>query len=147
MQIQVGYTTDEPNKVNKTYHNKHTYRNCVIKENTSIIRPTFILTTMDDFASVNYCYVASMNRYYYINNIVCLPGNRVALECKCDVLMSFKADILKTKAIIDKQQSSALSSNYIDDNSYVTECRTVVQATEFPNGFSKTANIIITAGG
>lgn len=147
MQIKIGYTKDEPHKVDKTFTVKHTLNNCVLKEDTSVISPTFILSTVSDFADINYCYVSALKRYYYVNNIVCLVGGRIALECKCDVLMSFKEDIRKTRAIIDKQQSTNLSSNYINDNSYVTECRDVVQSYEFPSGFSKVSTIIITAGG
>jgi len=147
MQIKIGYSKDEKNKVSKSFTIKHTYNNAKLKEDTSIVNPTIILGTVDDLADINYMYIPTFKRYYYVNNIVALTGSRIALECACDVLNSFKNDILKCKAIINKQQSSSLSSKYIDDNSYVTECRTVVQAKEFPHGFTSTANIIITAGG
>lgn len=147
MQIRVGYTTDEKNKVSKSFKVTHTYNSAILKQDTSIVEPTIILGTVDDLADINYMYIPSFKRFYFVNNIIAMTGGRIALECKCDVLNSFKADIRKCKAIIDKQQSSSLSSKYIDDSSYVTECRTVVQAKEFPSGFSKSANIIITAGG
>lgn len=147
MQIKVGYTTDEKNKVSKTFNVTHTYSGAILKQDTSIVEPTIILGTVDDLADINYMYIPGFRRFYFINNIIAMTGGRIALECKCDVLNSFKNDIRKCKAIIDKQQSASLSSKYIDDNSYITECRTVVQAKEFPSGFSKTSNIIITAGG
>lgn len=147
MQIRIGYTTDERNKVTKNVTYTHTYNGAILKQDTSLVNPVIILGTEDDLASINYMYIPNFKRYYFVNDITAVTGGRFAINCSCDVLMSFKSDILNCQAIIDKQQSSSLSSKYIDDNSYVTECRTVVQAKEFPSGFSKTSNIIITAGG
>lgn len=147
MQIQVGYTKDEVEKVSKAFTVTHTYNSVVLKEDTSMIRPTFIISTVNDFSSINYMYVPQFKRYYYVNNVVAMKGGRIALECEVDVLMSFASDIRKSKALIDKQESSSLSSAYINDGSYVLECRDVIQNIEFPNGFTNTANIIITAGG
>lgn len=147
MQIKIGYSKDEKNKVSKTFTVKHTYNNAKLKEDTSIVNPTIILGTVDDLADVNYMYIPTFKRYYYVNNIVALTGSRIALECACDVLNSFKSDIGKCKAIIDKQESTSLSSMYINDGSYVNDCRSVTQSLAFPSGFTSTDFILITAGG
>ena len=41
-------------------------KSCELKEDTSIITPTFLLSGgVDDYADVNYVYVADFLRYYY----------------------------------------------------------------------------------
>lgn len=146
MNIQVGYTRDEREKVDKSFTVVETV-NAQMKEDTAIVNPVFILKSFNGIHNINYIYVPTLGRYYFVTEIKMLTGDRFSLHCKCDVLMSFKSSIRNCFAVIDKQQSTAISSKYIDDGSYVTECKDVVQSINFPSGFNKTSNIIITAGG
>lgn len=145
MQVTIGTTLDEQNKLNKKVNVLETI-NAIIKENTSIIDPVFIINTPSSLI-FNYIYCPDWHRYYFVKNITAMTGGRIGVECHVDVLNSFKDDIKKLSVIIDKQESVNKSSRYIDDNSYVLKCDKVLQSYPFPSGFDKQANILITAGG
>ena len=120
-----------------------------LKSNVDFISPTIFLQTFDGCEDVNYLYIEEFKRYYFVNNINHLTGGRISLSCSVDVLMSNKDNILSLSCIIDKQEnaSSNFSDKYIDDGSFVTECRTFNSIINFPNGFNDNAEfILITAG-
>ena len=120
-----------------------------LKSNVDFISPTIFLQTFNGCEDVNYLYIEEFKRYYFVNNINHLTGGRISLNCSVDVLMSNKNDILSLSCIIDKQEniSSNFSDKYIDDGSFVTECRTFNSIINFPNGFNDNAEfILITAG-
>lgn len=146
MVIEIGYTPDEIEKVDKDFTIVESV-NAQIKDDTAIVNPTFIIKSFNGVKNINYIHASTFGRYYFVKEISAMTGDRIALQCKCDVLMSFKNAIRNCTAIIDKQENTNLSSKYIDDGSYVTECRDIVQSINFPSGFTSTANIIITAGG
>ena len=64
-----------------------------------------------------------------------------------DVLMSFRGDIYKLNAVVDKQSSTAIGNEYIDDSSLVAENLMFSKVYNFEGGFNDTAQyILITAG-
>lgn len=101
MQIKLYNTTDDNIKVNKTLSDEVVY-NIKIKAETSIIEPTIILQT-ENYITSNYTYIEHFNRYYYIENIVVFPNNIYNISLRCDVLMSYKDDILNSYAYIEQQ--------------------------------------------
>ena len=120
-----------------------------LKSNVDFISPTIFLQTFNGCEDANYLYIEEFKRYYFVNNINHLTGGRISLSCSVDVLMSNKDNILSLSCIIDKQEnaSSNFSDKYIDDGSFVTECRTFNSIINFPNGFNDNAEfILITAG-
>lgn len=120
-----------------------------LKSNVDFINPIVVLQTFDGCENVNYLYIEEFKRYYFVNNILHLTGGRISLSCDVDVLMSNKSEILALSCIIDKQESSSstFSDKYLDDGSFVTECRTFNSIINFPNGFNDNAEfILITAG-
>lgn len=145
MTISLGRCFSDHERVDKNVQYIET-TTAHIKDDTSIVDPTFI---MNNPGTVNFNYVSvpEWGRRYYVRDITALPGNRLAVSCHCDVLSSFADGIRAASAIIDKQQYEDLSNRYIDDGSYIVECRDVIQAFTFPNGFTSQANILITAGG
>ena len=145
MLINIGKSTSDAKRVNKSFTLLFAL-NAQIKENTSIIDPTFIIeapATVD----FNYLKVPDWGRSYYIRNITALPGSRLALTCHVDVLDSFANEIKACTAIIDKQAGTAMTTPYLDDGSYVVQCDRVIQSYNFPLSFSQQATILITAGG
>lgn len=64
----------------------------VLKENTSLIAPTFILsgTTIGNF-NYNYCHFDS--RYYFIENVTSIANQKLLVECSVDVLATYKTTI------------------------------------------------------
>lgn len=96
----------------------------------------------------NYMYIEEFNRYYYIDDIVSVRTNVWTIKASVDVLMSFKTDILKSSAIIDKIENEIAANLYLDDGSFVMDTRKYNEIKEFPNGFNDSGSyILICAGG
>ena len=120
-----------------------------LKDADDVISPTLKIQRFKDWEKVNYIYIESFNRYYYVNTIKQLLGNTILLNCSVDVLMSNKDAIRNLTCIIDKQENSATtySDKYLDDGSFITECRTFNSILNFPQGFNDNGEfILITAG-
>ena len=120
-----------------------------LKDANDVISPTLKIQRFKGWEKVNYIYIKSFNRYYYVNTIKQLLGNTILLECSVDVLMSNKDAIKNLTCIIDKQENSSTtySDKYLDDGSFITECRTFNSILNFPQGFNDAGEfILITAG-
>ena len=91
---------------------------CILKENTSMIEPIIIIqrdSATDVPVKLNYCYIKSFNRYYWVKNW----RNDNALwyaELKVDVLASFRDTIINYNYYI--LRASTLSNSSIRDNLY-----------------------------
>ena len=99
------------NKVNKSSSITlvDTITEAIFKEDGAldILNPKVLIkwgTDVSDFATINYLEIPKYNRFYFINNIYTV-GGLVALECKVDVLMSHKHDILNSKQYIMRSES------------------------------------------
>ena len=120
-----------------------------LKDANDVISPTLKIQRFEGWEKVNYIYIKSFNRYYYVNTIKQLLGNAILLDCNVDVLMSNKDAIRNLTCIIDKQENSSTtySDKYLDDGSFITECRTFNSILNFPQGFNDDGEfILITAG-
>ena len=99
--------------VNKSSNNtvtkeliKETELNIVLKDDTIIENPVIMLRktetaeiALHDF---NYCYIPKFDRYYYIESRESMNATTWRLQCRVDVLMSFKNEIKKLKAIVER---------------------------------------------
>lgn len=145
MTITLGKCYDDHEYVDKAY-TKVKDTTAIIKEGTSIVDPTFILHTPSDLG-FNYVIVPDWGRKYYVRNTTVLNAESIAIDCHVDVLASFASGIRACTGIIDKQENMSGEAKYIDDGSYVMECRDRVESYNFNNGFTSSAHILITAGG
>lgn len=98
---------------------------CVLKETTSIINPTLIVydTSALNPYNLNYCYIATFGRYYYVNDWAYIVGQ---WECTCEVdaMASFKTEIgLESKFVL---RASAEENKSIIDTFYPSLARKTV---------------------
>ncbi len=94
---------------------------CVLKEETSIRNPSFILA--DPMPQITY--VQAFGNYYFVTDIINIDANRSEVACSLDVLATYKSSILNYTAFVERSASSydqyirdpALSSQqkYISD--------------------------------
>lgn len=68
---------------------------CVLKTDTSIYQPSFLLNLQNP---LNYQYVKWDDRYYYIDDIIYTSNKHVELQCRIDVLATWKTEIGKVVA-------------------------------------------------
>ena len=121
---------------------------CNLKNDVSIINPTLVLAYTANILNSNYCFIPKFNRYYFIDEIVPITGDRCIVKCRVDVLESFKEDIKSLTVILDKAQSIYKSNKYLDDGSFVVENKDFNTIHNFPNGFNEEGTfILICAGG
>ena len=119
-----------------------------LKNDVSIINPTLILYYTANILDSNYCFIPKFSRYYFIDEIVPISGDRCIVKCRVDVLESFKEDIKSLTVILDKAQSIYKSNKYLDDGSFIVENKDFNTIHNFPNGFNEEGTfILICAGG
>ena len=144
MQIKFYKNSSEKNKIGKSLSSELTL-NGNLRDECSITSPS-ILVEATSLVDYNYCYIPEFKRYYFISDITSVRNNLWRVSLKCDVLESFKKDILNLSCIVDKQQNQSYSNN-IDDGSYINRADSFVEIANYQNGFNSSGEfILITAG-
>ena len=99
MQITFYSTDDGENVINKTLSQGVTIP-INLKRETDILSPILTLTNRIgiDYKQFNYCYIDVLKRFYFIRTVTQLNNKLVHVELSCDVLETYKAKILASKA-------------------------------------------------
>lgn len=84
-----------------------------LKHDTDIVSPTLYLTSVTGLLNggFNYLYIDEVDRYYFIDRVESVNNKLVRIECTCDVLMTYKQNILNSKA---KVKRALKTGDYID---------------------------------
>lgn len=131
--------SSDPNEMNKSIALVGT-ASCDIKSQLDIENPVIDIMG-GSYTNVNYVYIEHFKRYYYAKYLGG-TSNRATFECQSDPLMSFKAGILSSPAVIEK--NSWHYDKYIPDGDMPVESRTVRSTFVFPNNpFSGTDNCYV----
>ena len=122
MRVILYNNKSDNNVVNKQIVRIKNMSNVIIKENSSIINPVFIIKNVvnQKIIKSNYLFSNDFNRYYYINNIVAINGGMFELHCSVDVLYTYKNEIKRLTTLIDRQEN--VFNNYIVDNELPLRC-------------------------
>lgn len=115
-----------------------------IKTPTSITIPVFTINVFDNFVNANYVYIPTYNRFYFITNVIQITNNIVELHCSVDVLMSYKTQILNSKAII--QTSNNVNKYLIDPDVKFLNYKDF-ELLNFPNSFASELTYVLTVSG
>ena len=97
MIIDLLKNNSDPKVIAKSIERIHRYSNAKLKENCSILNPVLTLTSVEDFADVNYAYIPEFKRYYFVDDIVTLNYNMIEVHCSVDVLYTYQANLMNTK--------------------------------------------------
>lgn len=101
------YKCSSDNRViDKTLTSVKTGITCQFKEDNSITQPHVVIPYFDGYKDVNYFYIPSNGRYYYLSDTIQRIGNLLEFRGTTDVLMSFKSSILSTPAIVARSSSN-----------------------------------------
>ena len=106
--INLYNMTTELSRVDKTNYMTPTISvSGTMRNATSILSPAFNIkiSNQSDVMMSNYCYIPILKRYYFITDIVAVNNDIYQINLSCDVLMSFKNDILKQQAVIARQEN------------------------------------------
>lgn len=144
MTITLYHNNSDKRTVTKNLSNAGALQDAVIIDDTSILQPR--LKVRDNgiiMTQYNYCYIADFKRYYYITDIIVSNGY-IYIDCKVDVLMSYKDEIRALTGVIKRQQN--LCNYYLDDEKYRSYEYSRIQTKLFPNGFTS-FNFVLAIGG
>ena len=99
MELKLYAVNDGKNVINKTMTLKTTME-INLKRDVDIINPRLILipNLPTGFSGINYAEIPLLNRFYFVDNITNISGTLWQLDLSCDVLETYKADILASKA-------------------------------------------------
>lgn len=99
MNILLYKTTNANNDLNKTISDKVELVGA-LRDASSIIAPSILIQSNP--IGYNYAYIPEFGRYYYIKNITAFRKGVYIVDLKCDVLMSFKDEILEMSGIVSR---------------------------------------------
>lgn len=85
----------------------------LLKDTTSVVNPVFQLrmgvngapASITEISKYNYCYCENFKRYYFITDIQAETATVANIFCECDVLATFREDILATPCFAMYAQS------------------------------------------
>ena len=137
------YTTKTPNNsIGKVLENETEY-NIKFKSKADRTKPVIVLMseTMIDF---NYAYIPDFNRYYFVESIEVTPNKIYNISLRCDVLESFKNDILESSGFVNQQTTP----NKYYNSDYQTEIKKEVDVIKSNVTLDTTkSTILVTIGG
>jgi len=145
MQVQFYYNQSDYRVINKTIQAGQSFTG-VLRDGCDIMNP---IIQFDNIAVLryNYAYIPEFQRYYTVTSIANAYNGLWDVSLEVDVLMSFRGDITKLNAIVDKQTLGGNGDEYIDDSSLVAENMMFNTVYNFPDGFNDYSTfVLITAG-
>lgn len=123
--IQYGKCTADPRKLDKSGDfDEGSPVTATIKDNCSIMTPDFIVSSsIVDLLTCNYLHCSTWSRYYYITDLVTMPGGRVMIRCAEDVLTSNAEQIKALSLYLDRTEQETNADKYLNDRRVPAELR------------------------
>ena len=118
MNLILYKTNDSPNTINKTLTDSLTI-NINFKKDVDVVNPEIVLS--GDFRGYNYAYIAELNRYYFIDSMEQLNLHLVKLFLKCDVLETYKAEILASTCKYNTDIKAGDYMNFTGSTNFTTD--------------------------
>lgn len=94
-----------------------------------MLTPKFVLHT--NTLAYNYCYIPEFGRFYYVTKQLIKTGNETEIHLQCDVLQSWKTQILSNKAVIERSANDSNVNAYFSDSMYWTQANKEVKTVPF----------------
>lgn len=144
MELKLYNVTDGENVINKTMTLKTTME-INLKRDVDIINPRLILipNLPTGFSDINYAEIPALNRFYFVDGITNISSTLRQLDLSCDVLETYKADILASKARLYRNLKAGDYFNTALESSHLT---TVAKYTS-NKGISDSETLIMTTVG
>ena len=144
MELNLYKCSDGDNVINKTLTEKLSI-NITLKRDVNITAPQIIL--MNDnvafFNQYNYAEIPELGRFYFIDSVTSLNNKMESLLLRCDVLETYKADILASKA---RFMRGVKTGDYINSSIDYSVVKTITRI-ESDKGFSGNPTMILTSVG
>lgn len=145
MTIEFYVNQSEKNRLDKTLVSAFNL-NGELKEDCSIIDPVIkIVGDVSSMASVNYMYIPSFGRYYFINNVISINNDICEVHAHVDVLSTYKDEIRAQRAVVSRQEKKW--NLYLNDGVFKTYQNPYIITKAFSSGFTSQHFVLSIAGG
>ena len=121
MELKLYAVNDGNNVINKTMSLKTTME-INLKRDVDIINPRLILipNLPTGFSGINYAEIPLLNRFYFVDSITNISSTLWQLDLSCDVLETYKADILASKARLYRNLKAGDYFDTVLESSHIT---------------------------
>lgn len=133
--LELYKVTNQPNELTKTLNNAVVIEGSFRSEIDSMDSIVEIESNTYDF---NYVHIPSLNKYYFLQNIVHVNQKIIRMLLHCDVLMTYKADILASYGLVI--QGGTINPYY---SSIDSDSRQTIRRVTFPYTFNNTGNYVL----
>lgn len=99
---------------------------------------------LKNIKKMNYIFVVELGRYYFITNVNLISQSTIEIECKCDVLESFKSEILENEVVTKRQEN--YNNRYLNDDLFKIYQNPKYLIREFPKAFSGDTRLLVYIG-
>ena len=149
MTIKLCVNNSEANKINKNV-TVISERTGHLREGCSVTHPIITLEIGAlSPADFNYLYIADFERYYFITDIK-VVGKNFEISARCDVLYSFRADINRSRAVVERNSKNGIWNAFINDPDCIIEQDNYIlfkKGNFTPFSFNSGSYIMAVAGG
>lgn len=136
---------DDLNVMGKSIPTATSTHTIKLKDGCSVDKPVVSFSAMASaIAPLNYAYIDTFGRYYYIVDRKSIVNGVVELTLESDPLQSFMSDIKKCNATITRNQYDI--QGYLADSGYNALAFQGVQYKAFPNAMDDASYILVTVG-
>lgn len=145
MIIDFYLMSEDRNKIGKTLTVLKTINAESNVKDLSLIDTVLFLSTMsvDEIKNYNYLYIHELNRYYFIENVSVTITGLYKLQLHCDLLETYKNDILDSFALINQSGNN----NKYYDGGYLSQSNYDVDIYKSNKVFNSAKTLVITTLG
>ena len=133
--LELYKVTNQPNELTKTLNNAVVVNGSFRSEIDSM---NVIVEIESDTYDFNYVHIQSLNKYYFLQNLVHVNAKIIRMQLHCDVLMTYKTDILASYGLVI--QGGTINPYY---SSIESETRQAIRRTNFPYKFNDAGNFVL----
>ena len=144
MEIKLYITEDSDTVMNKDLTLIATF-DIQMRDTQNVSAPILILGEIEgvDLKTVNYAYIDEFKRYYFIRTITVGQNNIYTLTMECDVIETYREDILNSSALISRR----VAAGDYGDMAVSSEVRKEVEVFKSTRGFNEDKTIILSTVG
>lgn len=137
--------SDDINVMGKNIPTATSTHTILLKDGCSVDNPVVTFSAAASaIAPLNYAYIDTFGRYYFITDRKSLVNGVVELTLESDPLQSFKTEIGNCDAIIRRQENDA--NGYLQDDQYNAMAYEAVATRPWPNAIDDFSFILMTVG-
>lgn len=129
-----------PNTINKVLADPHEFSGS-LRQTFDVLRPQLSISAPHR-PTYNYCYIPSLGRYYFVNEITYVGNKKYDLSLQVDVLKTYESEIMNATATVTESDTP---QPYVSTRQSVYDRRPNFEQLDFPTTglFNDTGSIVM----